>query len=542
MALPSSPPSLPDTDLPLSPTLLPTSSNLPAGALDRKRQRSDYGSLSSDPIFSDSTSDADDRTDGERPKRKRLFKGPWWSAGKQSTPDLRRSMAVKGGLKGGSRNADSGVWMGSDSSDSSIDSLAGSQQRMQGLAVEDMAPESTVLADTAPDREQLAVGIVQHCLDNGKEAVDLSGLGLTALAEDTLGSLHQLIRHTFADFDHPPSEDEFTPLTPAIQLYLSGNRLKSLPIELFRLTNISVLSLRNNELSCLPPAIARLHKLTELNISGNYIRHLPWEFLDIVHCRSQHHQITIRPNPLIAPVGLSGPSPLTKAQLTRVAKGEDWSRFGETRLVYENMRQKCWDEGGLDMRGELELRLKLGRMLRTQHFQEVSRAGGELELYKDELIYLASSAVRYFGADGSVIRQGTRVLSLEQDYTAVLEPTINAPADSRSGTVPSIFELALRGVQTHYKLRDLLPHLDKSDLSSRITSAIRTAARNVAEHGNEHCSTCGRAFVVARAQWMEYWFHGSSSQALTSETVLPFLRRTCSWACAQPSEIGTFRC
>ncbi|TKA63502.1 hypothetical protein B0A55_11223, partial [Friedmanniomyces simplex] len=56
MALPSSPPLLADdddSDLPSAPSLL----SLPTGSYHRKRQHSDYDSLSSDPLFSDTTED-----------------------------------------------------------------------------------------------------------------------------------------------------------------------------------------------------------------------------------------------------------------------------------------------------------------------------------------------------------------------------------------------------------------------------------------------------------------------------------------------------
>jgi len=438
------------------------------------------------------------------------------------------------------RNADSGVWMGSDDS---IDSIVSSQQRLQGLAMEDETDDDFALVETVPDGEALASKFIQHCLDNGKETVDLSDLGLHALSDATIRPLHQLVRQAFADFTHPPSEEEFGPLTPSIQLFLSRNQLSSLPAELFNLTNISVLSLRNNQLKHLPPAIARLQNLTELNIAGNGMRHLPWELLDIIHCQGKHRQITVRPNPLVEPVDLSGPSPLPKAHFTQAVKSEDLNRFGETRLVYENLRRKYQEDGCLNMRGELELRRKLGRMMRMQYLQEASRAGRELKLCREELIYLASSAVYYFGVDGTPMRRGTGMLPPEADYGAVLEPTANKPASAGSAAVPSLFELALRGMQASYNLQDLLPHLPNSDLSLRLTSALRAAARNAAGNGNETCSTCGQGFVIARAEWMEYWFNGFPSQTeLTSETVLPFLRRSCSWACAQPSEMGEFRC
>lgn len=81
-------------------------------------------------------------------------------------------------------------------------------------------------------------------------------------------------------------------VTP-IQIFLSGNRIKTLPAELFRVENLTVLALRknsvyftvgvlinttgNNGLTEIPPAIGALKNLEELTIGGNQIKFLPAE-------------------------------------------------------------------------------------------------------------------------------------------------------------------------------------------------------------------------------------------------------------------------
>ncbi|KAG8836694.1 hypothetical protein FRC18_010841 [Serendipita sp. 400] len=65
-------------------------------------------------------------------------------------------------------------------------------------------------------------------------------------------------------------------MTP-VQLYLSGNFISSLPSELFRVENLTVLSLRKNRLTHIPPAIGGLRNLAELAIGGNSIAFLPSE-------------------------------------------------------------------------------------------------------------------------------------------------------------------------------------------------------------------------------------------------------------------------
>ena len=283
MALPSSPPLLAEVeaDIPSSPPLLPTSSLLPIALPSRKRHWTEHeDSLSSDPLFSEDPSGAEDLASYDRPKRKRMVRGPWYSVGKKgSQSGLRQSMP-----KDACRNLDSGVWMGSDQSDESLDGILSSQDKMRRLAGQDgmdVPEEEPVVLGGA---EQMANGIVQACVEAGKESVDLSELGLRDISPTILRPLHQLIRPSHIALTEPPSEGEFNVLTPAIKLFLARNALTSLPPELFHLENITVLSLRNNDLTELPPCIGRLHKIRELNIGGNDIRYLPWELFHLFDC------------------------------------------------------------------------------------------------------------------------------------------------------------------------------------------------------------------------------------------------------------------
>ncbi|KAK5747515.1 hypothetical protein LTR17_000157 [Elasticomyces elasticus] len=525
MALPSSPPLLAEeNDLPVATTFLPlgSGSGISFGALQRKRQYADYDSLSSDPVFSDTTED-DEAQDAERPRRKKVVRGPWWHVGK-GAHDLRRGMAKKEGF----RNADSGVWMGSDVSESS-DSMLSSRQRLQELAVEGQA-EDAVPARAIPDAETYASRIIQTCLDRGEEAVDLSDLALRSLSDSTVRPLHQLIKSSFTTFTHAPSEDEFSPLTPSITLILSRNRLAALPAELFNLGNITCLSLRNNELDELPSAIVRLTRLTELNVSGNNIQYLPWELLDLM--QGGERQILVRPNPLLQPTDLDEPSSPPSFTLPQA------SSIGES---YASNTRAMLDES---LRGELELRLKLGRTMKAQQVQEGIEED-DRTASNEELIFLASSHIRYFGVDGLPLRRARGTPPHDEDWPATMNPTANAPTTSANTHIPSLFELALRSLQATHSLADFLEPAPAAEyeISSAVASAMHRAARNSAGTGNENCSSCGKHFIIARAEWVEYWFNGSASQQeLDANSVLPFMRRVCSWGCAKVSEPGTFRC
>lgn len=169
MALPSSPPSLLD-ELPTSPFLLPvypsTRKRPAAGLVCNEVQLSDYGSLSSDPIFSEDTESEDA---AEQPRKKRLVRGPWWNHGSRvtDTGSFRRRMAKKEPL----RNADSGVWMGSDASD---DSMEMSYRCMQDLDVRDGPPKAGQVAQALTKEETYTAEYILRCVDEGRETVDLS--------------------------------------------------------------------------------------------------------------------------------------------------------------------------------------------------------------------------------------------------------------------------------------------------------------------------------------------------------------------------------
>ena len=548
MALPSSPPLLPEIDPPSSPALFPDESaelpirpsELPAVRPSLKRGFSDYTNLSSDPYFSEGTSETGEEDAGQQRRRKRLIRGPWWKLRPGAGSALSKKMARREPL----RNADSGVFMGSDMSDVSIDSLLSSQQQMAGLVVDDKVKETPRFIS---DAEIQARQTVNRCVDIGLQAVDISNLGMTELSDETLRPLHHLILQPHTDLTQPPSEDEFGPLTPSIQLFMFGNRLASLPFELFRLVNIKVLSLRNNELETIPHTLARLSNLTELNIAQNNIKWLPWEMLDLMHCKDVHRKIQLRPNPLISPLAdLSGPSPLPRPTVKGKEFVEYLSRWGETSgAFFEKMKQWYGEENvAWTMRHELELRLKLGRLKLTNYLEGMSRFGSELKRCsecREQMIYLASSKVRFFDVGGSIFRPTDTMAPVDdvETYPAVVDSLLGAPPAYKESTTPSLFELSLRTAQANFNLHDLcqLPE----DLPEAIPKALQHAAKG-SEKGNECCSVCRKHFIIARAEWVEHWFYGYPSlEHLTQESILPFLRKACSWACARPSELGSFK-
>ncbi|KAJ3511117.1 hypothetical protein NLJ89_g4288 [Agrocybe chaxingu] len=80
-----------------------------------------------------------------------------------------------------------------------------------------------------------------------------------------------------------------------VDLYLANNSISKLPVELWSLHNLRVLSLRHNEISYLPPEIGKLENLTDLNVARNQLKFLPAELMEM---RSLTKLIVL-PNPFL---------------------------------------------------------------------------------------------------------------------------------------------------------------------------------------------------------------------------------------------------
>lgn len=509
MALPSSPPRFSSEEPPSSPLLPTLNDTLFTANAGRKRLHSDYGSLSSDPLFSEDASEVDFKDEEEQPKRKRLFKGPWWDVGHKPRQSLRRNMMKKEGF----RNVDSGVWMGSDGSD---DSLPTEIPRVKLAFREENTRQQQQRPELGKDPEAFANRVVQGCLESGKETIDLSGIGLTAISNTTLGPLHQMIRHAHDDLTQPPSEDLFAPLTPSIQLYLYGNLLTLLPSELFNLANITVLSLRNNLLQEIPSSITRLPKLAELNIAGNQLETLPWELLNMLRATEGACEVSLRPNPFKVP-RLS-----TEAELPSHTESS------------ENQADSC--SAASTLFRQLEMRFIGGRQ--ALNGGDADATPKKKRNSKEQLIFLAPSRIIFRETDGAIARSALNMGAEEEHaWEAPVLDTQYPPLSEASSTAPSLFELALRSAQLSYDLRDVSSTLSR-DTPPTVARALEQAASGV-EYGNERCSTCSRSFVVARAEWLEYWFHGHEYYDLSEDKILPFKRKACSWNCAQVTAVGT---
>ncbi|KAI0071336.1 hypothetical protein K474DRAFT_1776236 [Panus rudis PR-1116 ss-1] len=66
-----------------------------------------------------------------------------------------------------------------------------------------------------------------------------------------------------------------------IHIFLANHQIRQLPLELFYVKNLTVLSMRHNQLRNIPPQISSLTNLRDLNIANNHLTYLPAEMRDM---------------------------------------------------------------------------------------------------------------------------------------------------------------------------------------------------------------------------------------------------------------------
>ncbi|ORY74617.1 hypothetical protein BCR37DRAFT_401319 [Protomyces lactucae-debilis] len=118
-------------------------------------------------------------------------------------------------------------------------------------------------------QSQVVQNVVNEAIENGKTHVDLSQRNLTVLP-DVISDLNLLV-----------SASQGISMKPQLRLFLSRNRLKTLPESLFELKELEFLSLSGNKLKTLSSSIGKLKNLVSLNVGLNQIEFLPASLLTL---------------------------------------------------------------------------------------------------------------------------------------------------------------------------------------------------------------------------------------------------------------------
>lgn len=330
-------------------------------------------------------------------------------------------------------------------------------------------------------------------------------------------------------------DDDYQPLQPQLQLYLANNGLSQLPLPLWHLNRLTVLSLRNNGITFLPAAIANLQNLVELNLTNNKLEHLPWELVRNIVPNGSLEKLIASYNPLARPkadvrqglaivthsivsAGFISSAELPPNYQTGLRKIAELNTSTESQVLHTEMlhmfERHCMPQGGPS---------------------EVMRARSAPDLYCSSV-----SATRYFDECGSEIYPSRLGVGPS------LQVNIDSRQPTRSG-ISSLFDTALRSYVTQFDGYDT--ELDDWDLGARVTQALVKATDIHTQHGLRNCSVCGRQYLIARTSWIEYYHRltkGIAGMAAYNpdDLFLPMLRFGCSWACVPDPALrkATFSC
>ncbi|KAH7077383.1 hypothetical protein FB567DRAFT_451499 [Paraphoma chrysanthemicola] len=492
-------------------------------------------SSSPPPLFSsDDSCESVDVANYESPRIfKNKRKGAWWDNGDSS----QKSPAIKKAKM--TRNYDSGVYMLSDASDS-FDSLPSHHQAPFGCdGTTDSTPEEEPLPqqDRMSQEERNFCEALEYGLDRNAEVYDFNSLYLSDADIRRIGELSSVIKSAPDPGNELPAEGQYRSMVPKIRVDLSNNRLSRLTPSLFDVQNLTTLTLTGNNIEELPSQISRLRNLRELHISRNNIKWLPYEFIDL-HRPMGHSGVRILGDsgvPWLMPTMAQDLTSITDPLVRQLGCNLSQSiteRSDEVDLLTTPEMQAL--HAALDTSPNRDQLVWRMRSMELQAiFENMQRATG-MEPHErefEEPDYFARTPVSYFDEMGKLIRDSPPLPTSNQDNFAVITETLRGahgvpstwftPPEFKA--VKSLSTIALHVALRHLSAADVRDHIDPPP-------PVADAVLKQAEHNDgggygvfKKCHVCRKEYVVARAQWIEWWW--------PKMRVLPFKVQVCSWAC-----------
>ncbi|KAL2426126.1 hypothetical protein ABEF95_011327 [Exophiala dermatitidis] len=428
-------------------------------------------------------------------RKKRTYKGAWWDRSRTANENQKGTATKK--PREFRRNYDSGIFMGSEGSTTGEEPLSSDsfsleeelmrqqeQQQQQnggkgkrntrfqrtpflgrsGTGIGDQSVDATsagylplsVFQSTStpsrpkaklppstaalvPKEHEAVCAIIRDCLDKGKEDVYLSGMSLSSLPAE-ITTLQTLSKQ---DEIVPGMLDTGTNLEPHLRLYLANNLLTELPLPIFELRNLRVLSLRQNNLTRIPASIRELVNLESLNVAGNNLTELPFEIVELIRFGKLRELMT-EPNP--------------------------WPQFKPDLFVEQQQQQQEQQRRPL------------------YAFSVPGRAGTRYLFYRwpGSQQRLAQESF-----DGENSRGSSFDIHLKQQVT-----------QHQHNNVPSLTETVLR----HLAKIDPQRKMDFASLlpSDYTPAGVLRDLENFARRPGQQCTTCGRPIVLPGKEWVEW--------------------------------------
>ncbi|KAJ4987842.1 leucine Rich Repeat family protein [Stagonosporopsis vannaccii] len=517
---PSSPPHAIATNPPSSPFFEPQR----YGAFSPK-------SSSPPPLFSsDDSGETLDITNYESPRIfKNKRKGAWYETDNgdstQNTPEPKKTKI--------SRNYDSGIYMMSDNSDGSVDPLPEHKSPFPFAteAPEEDEPEPMSMTEAA-FCSALRVGMDRNCQD-----YDFQGLDLGDDDIKQIGDLNSVIKNLPDPGNDLPTEGQYRSMVPELYINLSQNSLRRMTPSLFNLQHLTSLVLRDNRIDELPPQISRLRNLQELDLSLNKLQYLPFELLEMLAPHGKLEHLTTLGNPLLERVSQS-----------RYRKLDEHITFTtSTQNIYPRLQDNTDHEA-------LVWHIRYVESMENFLDAVESKYAAGLEKADERIFghhsltriaadtpsprYIARTLVSYFDQAGQLVKGSpARPSPSRNDYPIIVEtnegafgvpanPIFAPPTSSR---IPSLLTKSIHTalanisvIETKERLGDPVPF--------DAAAIFKQATYNDANAGFgyfQQCHICKKDYIVARAEWVEFWS--------TSFTVFyPFKVKVCSWGCVPP--------
>lgn len=549
---------------PSSPPHATTMPDGPSSPFFEPRDRAlELKSSSPPPLFSsDDSRESVDVTNYESPRiYKNKRKGAWWDNGDSAhnTPESKKTKM--------SRNYDSGVYMMSDASESSVDSLPIHKSPFPfGLNGACDQPPNTGAKETEFDAK------IRTGLERNLEIYEFREQELEDDDIERVGDLASVIKNLPDPGNDLPAEGQYRSMVPELYLNLSKNRLCRLTPSLFNVQYLTTLILRNNEIEELPQDIGKLHNLKALDVSLNKLQSLPFEILKLLHYGCLERLITMG-NPLLEPMSsvrfrnnVHARAPLPTHHYSGVHPIDiEWEEASANLPILYDGLSSCQDrdqavwriryfEAWANAFGGAEDALGVPKDARDDAADE------DLGVYEHHpsLIfedttsesprYMARTLVSYFDQAGHRAKNSPAPpRSDNEEYTVIIETNRGtygtSPTWFEPVSRPTVASLLTTSLHNAFKSR----HADditigdiarmaagspSQPLSYEIDAIFTTALENDAGGFGEfrQCHVCNKDYVVARAEWVEFWSAGLG-------VFYPLKVKVCSWGCV-PAEVA----
>lgn len=518
---PSSPPHAIATNPPSSPFFEPQR----YGAFSPK-------SSSPPPLFSsDDSGETLDITNYESPRIfKNKRKGAWYETkpgdSAQTTPEPKKTKI--------SRNYDSGIYMMSDNSDGSVDPLPEHKSPFPfaaGAGCDDEPEPEPMSMTEAAFYSTLRVGLDRNCQNYDFQRLDLGDNDI-----QQIGDLNSVIKNLPDPGNDLPAEGQYRSMVPELYINLGQNSLRRMTPNLFHLQHLTTLVLRDNRIEELPPQISQLINLQELDVCLNKLQYLPFELLQMLEPYGKLEHLQTLGNPL-----------LQQASQTQYRKFDEHVMFSvSSEALYPKLRD-CPDREALVWH--------IRYLESTNHFLDAVETNYTAEdkaqavdeqvfphhpvspLTQDSLSarYIGRTLVSYFDQAGQLLKGSPVPAAADSDDYAVIVdtdcgafgvppgPTFRPPTSTR---IPSLLTTSINVALENISIDETRDRLGEP-IPFEAAAIFARAAHNDADTGFGYfhqCHRCKRDYIVARAEWVEFWSPGFT-------VCYPFKVRVCSWGC-----------